>query len=215
MSISFSKDACRTVLEKAGIPLLPRAHTTLARILNRQIPILIAQLDRAPIPKSADTRQNAASIRGRLRRVTDALGCDITLSGEITISESHAWPQAIEQISNYLPGRTRKDIDGRLRKMAQDISWLNQELSELTLVLTGHPGVPRSSSNSNTRKAATRMLVTELVHAADDLFGVPLTVINNTAARGGEVRGPAVVYLAETLLLVRETLRDSGQTRLS
>lgn len=176
---------------------------------------MIAQLDRAPIPKSADARQNAASIRGRLRRVTDALGCHIRLSGDITISEPHAWPQAIEQISNYLPGRARKDIDGRLRKMAQDINWLNRELSELTLVLTGHPRVPRSSSDSNTRKAATRMLVTELVQAADDLFAYPLTVINNTAARGGEVGGPAVVYLAETLLLVRDSLRDSGQTRLS
>jgi hypothetical protein len=59
------------------------------------------------------------------------------------------------------------------------------------------------------------MLVTELVHAADDLFGVPLTVINNTAARGGEVEGPAVVYLAGALSLVRDTLRASGQTRLS
>jgi hypothetical protein len=90
---------------------------------------LIAWLQGAPIPKSRDTRSEAHSIRVKLRHVTDALYCDTPVaSGDITISETHAWPEPIELISTYVPGESRQEIDLRARRIVEDIAWLSYKL---------------------------------------------------------------------------------------
>lgn len=192
----------------------PRAHTTLARILNGEVLALIAWLQGAPIPKSGDTQSQAQSLRVKFRRVTDALYYSMPVFGDdITISDSHTWPEAIELISTYVPGVSRQKIDLRARRMVEEMAWFSQKLFQEQRVLEG--SVPQSSSSLSTRKAATKKLVASLVRSADKLFKKPLTVIDATGVRGGEIAGPAIVFLAATLALVRDTLRDVDLPKLA
>jgi hypothetical protein len=74
MSVRFSSDERRDLLDTIGVPLLRPAYSIRSRILKNEVATPVSQLAGAPVPNSTPIRQRAALFRRALEKPAQLLG---------------------------------------------------------------------------------------------------------------------------------------------
>lgn len=210
MPIKFEDAQCAKIIVRVGIPAVTGAATQLAFILEQSTERLVGQLQKAPFPDRAQVRQKVNHLKKPLRDFLSYYGMEIDLStGRVRRNNASKWAQVLEQFAAHPYHDRPRDLEKKMVRVARRAHKLYNEVVDFEDYLNLEAGIPGRES-LNSRKAATRLFIQELICASADLFIQPLTVINDRDLNGQDVHGPAITYLKGCLDLLRQRLNDAG-----
>ena len=183
--------------------------------LNDSTPKLIHQLQKAPFPDRSKVWHKMDRLKKPLRDFLIYNGIEIDLfTRGVRRTKNSAWSRVLEQFSAYPHHDQPRDLQEKMARVARQAQKLYDEIADFQHYLDAEAGSP-DKGGPNPRKAATRLLVQDLILVSASIFTKPLTVRNDRELKGRDFHGPAITYLRACLDLVQYRLVDAGFSHIA